>query len=315
MKRDDLVRETRQVLGRTGFFLTDSNTFTNEVFDLVGRRDATLVVVKCLLNGYSLTKEAAEQLLKVAHLLRGSPLVVSAHSTNGRLERGVVYLRYRAPLLSFDTLKDFLVEGVPPIAFAGPGGYFVQIDSVALRRARQARKLSLDALAREAGVSRRAIQLYEEGMSAAVEAAERIERFFGVSISVPLDPLTYHITPEDLEGGGQGASDFEAYVFKALEGMGYRVTQAARCPFDAMLEGASSRILGGVEVNAAHLSARAHSLAALARVAETDAVLFVSRGTNQSSIGGTPVVTRKELDAIGDSEEILEIIKQRKRDE
>jgi len=313
MKREELVRDTRQVLGRTGFFLTDPKLFTNEVFDLAARRDATLVVVRCLLNGYSLTKEAAEQLLKVAHLLQGTPLVVAAHSSHGKLEPGVIYLRYRAPLLSFQTLSDFLVEGVPPLAFAGPGGYFVQVDSVALRRARQARRLSLDALAREAGVSRRAIQRYEDGMSAAVEDAERLERFFGESITVPLNPFTYHVVPEAAEKTGEDVTGFEAYVFRALKGMGYTVTQTARCPFDAIVEAPPARILSGIEANSAQIPVRAQSLAALARVAETDVVLFVSRGMKQSSIAGTPVVTRKELESAEEGSDIMDIIKQRKK--
>ena len=150
-------------------------------------------------------------------------------------------------------------------------------------------------------------------MSAAVEAAERLERFFGESITVPINPFTYHIAPEAAEKGGAEVSDFEAYVFRALEGMGYRVTQAARCPFDAIVEAPPERILSGIEANAAHVPARAQSLAALARVAETDVVLFVTRELKRSSIAGTPVVTRRELEQAGDGSEIMDIIKQRKK--
>lgn len=315
MKREDVLGEVRQLLARTGFFSPEARLFASPVFDVVARRDASLVVVKCLLNGDALTREAAGQLLQVASMLRGSPLVVAARSSRGALEDGVVYLRHGTPLVSLKTVRNFLLEGVPPVAFAGPGGYFVPVDSGALRRARQARRLSLEALAREAGVSRRAIQLYEEGMSAAVEAADRLERFFGESITYAIDPFTYRLL--EREPGSPASSpqdDFEAYVLKALEGMGYKVLQAARCPFDALVERPGSRILSGIESHQAAVPGRARTLAAIARVAETDAVMFVPREMKTETIGGTPVVTRRELQLAESGDSIIEIIKQRRKE-
>jgi putative transcriptional regulator len=312
MRREDLVQELRQTLGRTGFFMTEPKLVANQVFDLVARRDATLIVAKGLLNGYSLTREGADALLQVAQLLRASPLVVALHSSRAPLEPGVIYLRYNVPLVSLQTLTDFLIEGVPPVAFAGPGGYFVSVDSYALRRARQQRKLSLDALAREVGLSRRAIQLYEEGMSAAVQAAERLEAFFGESITVPIDPFSYR------GAGGAGAGPegdvtaFEAYVYKTLEGMGWRVTQAVRCPFDAMAESPSARLLSAIEPHKARAAVRGRSIAGIARVAETEAVVFVGQDVGLENVDGTPVVTRRELARSGGSQEIWDLIRRRK---
>lgn len=314
MKRETVVQEVRLLLGRTGFFSHDAKLFVSPVFDIVARRDASLVVVKCLLNGDSMTGEMAERLLQAAAMLRASPLVVAARSSRGKLEDGVIYLRHGTPMVSLKTLKDHLVDGVPPIAFAGPGGYFVSIDSGALKRARQRRRLSLDALAREVGLSRRAVQLYEEGLGAAVDAAERIERFFGESLTVPLDPFTYRAGAAGPDAGGGGTENaFESYVVKALEGMGYRVTPAARCPFDAVVERPGARLLSGIESAPSAVPARARTLAAIAQVAETDAVMFVSREVKTDSIGGTPVVTRRELQRADSAEEIFDIIKQRRR--
>jgi putative transcriptional regulator len=315
MKRDDVLGEVRQLLTRTGFFSPEARLFASPVFDIVARRDASLVVVKCLLNGDALTSEVAGQLLQVAGMLRGSPLVVAARSSRGALEDGVVYLRHGTPLVSLKTIRDFLLEGVPPVAFAGPGGYFVPVDSGALRRARQLRHLSLEALAREAGVSRRAIQLYEEGMSAAVDAADRLERFFGESITFAIDPFTYHLIQGEPGAAPESAQDdFEAYVLKALEGMGYKVLQAARCPFDALVEKPGSRILSGIESHQAAVPGRSRTLAAIARVAETDAVMFVPRELKKETIGGTPVVTRRELQRADSGDSIIEIIKQRRKE-
>ncbi len=312
MRREELVQELRQVLGRTGFFMTGPKLVANQLFDIVARRDATLIVAKCLTNGYSLSREGAEQLLQVAQLLRASPVVVSVRSSSGKLEAGVIYLRYNVPLLSLQTLRDYLIEGVPPVAFAGPGGYFVSVDSLALRRARQHHKLSLDALARKVGLSRRAIQLYEEGMSAAVDAAERLEGFFGESITVPIDPFAYRTEPGAAFGHEGDVTGFEAYVFSTLEGMGWRVTQAVRCPFDALAEAPRSRLLSAIEPHKSRAAVRGRSIAGIARVAETDAVVFVGEDVKVESVAGTPVVTRRELADSGGSEEIWDLIRRRK---
>ncbi len=313
MKRENVVQEVRVLLARTGFFSPDAKLFVSPVFDVVARRDASLVVVKCLLNGDSMSGEAAERLMQAAAMLRGSPLVVAARATRGKLEDGVIYLRHGAPMISLKTLKDHLLDGVPPIAFAGPGGYFVSMDSAHLKRARQRRHLSLDALAREVGVSRRAVQLYEEGMSAAVAAAERIERFFGESLTVPLDPFTYRALSEGSPGSpGEAEGAFETSVVRALEGMGYRVTPAARCPFDAIVKRPGARLLSGIEAAPSAVAPRARTLAAIAQVAETDAVMFVSREGSADSIAGTPVVTRRELQRADSAEEIFDIIKRRR---
>ena len=314
MKRETVVQEVRTLLARTGFFSHDAKLFVSPVFDVVARRDASLIVVKCLLNGDSLTGASAEPLMQAAAMLRASPLVVAARSSKGKLEDGVIYLRHGTPMVSLKTLRDFLVDGVPPIAFAGPGGYFVSMDSGALKRARQRRRLSLEAVAREVGVSRRAIQLYEEGLGAAVDAAERIERFFGEALTVPLDPFTYRAVAESAHAGPGGGEDaFEAYVVRALTGMGYRVTPAVRCPFDAIVERPGARLLSGIESAPSAVATRARTLAAIAQVAETDAVMFVSREVPHDSIGGTPVVTRRELQRADSAEEIFDIIKQRRK--
>lgn len=312
MRRDELVQQLRQVLGRTGFFMTEPKLIANQVFDLVARRDATLIVAKGLVNGYSLTRENAEQLLQVAGLLKASPIVVSVHSSRGSLEPGVIYLRYNVPLVSLQTLIDYLIDGVPPLAFAGPGGYFASVDSNALRRARQQRKLSLEALAREVGLSRRAIQLYEQGMSAAVDAAQRLEAFFGQSITVPIDPFTYRTQAASAPGAEGEVTAFEAYVVRTLEGMGWRVTQAVRCPFDAVAEAPSARLLSAIELERSRAALRGRSIAGIARVAETDAVVFLGQDAKVESIDGTPVVTKRELERSGGADEIWDLIRRRK---
>src|SRR3989304_1669875 len=101
------------------------------------------------------------------------PLVVGERSGTGPLEDGVIYSRFGVPILARQTFVEFLEDGVPPFVFSAPGGLYVRLDTEALRRAREERQISLGTLADVAGVSRRTIQMYPEGVAAAGDIAPR----------------------------------------------------------------------------------------------------------------------------------------------
>ena len=108
----------------------------------------------------------------LADSLEGAPVVIGTHSGAGKLEPGVVYSRFDVPMISVETFDDFFKEGVPPFIFAAPGGFYVRIDTDILKTARE-QGITLGQLAEAAGVSRRTIQMYEEGMGTVIDVALR----------------------------------------------------------------------------------------------------------------------------------------------
>src|SRR3989442_10053587 len=158
---------------------------------MVARRDDTLLIVKVFQNVDALSKETAQELKAIARTLDGSPLVVGERSGTGALEDGVIYSRFGVPILCRSTLLEFLEEGVPPFLFSAPGGLYVRLDATALRRMRDERGLSLGALAEIAGVSRRTIQMYLEGMAATLDVAMRLEDVLSESLALPVDPFAF----------------------------------------------------------------------------------------------------------------------------
>src|SRR3989442_8668968 len=122
-------------------------------------------MVKVLLNVDSFSKQGAEELRMIATTLNGAPLLIGERSGAGSLEDGVIYARSGVPILSRQTFIDFFEEGVPPFIFSAPGGLYVKLDGEALRRARDAKQISLGALAEVAGVSRRAVRVDLAGMA------------------------------------------------------------------------------------------------------------------------------------------------------
>jgi putative transcriptional regulator len=312
MKRDRVLEETRKGLAKTGFFLSHPHGERGLCFDLVARRDDTLLIVKVLQNVDALSKETAHELLGISRILEGSPIVVGERAGTGPLEDGVLYTRFGVPILSRRTLADFLEEGVPPFLFSAPGGLYARLDTQALRRLREEREVSLGTLADMAGVTRRTIQMYLEGMSATMDVALRLEEFLHESLVLPVDPFGLHADRGGDEAPAQPLEGFERELFARLQHLGYAVLPTARSPFDALSSKATTTLLTGVGDADSALDRKAEVVSNISRVVEKDSVMFVVRRPVRRSIRGIPVIAREELRRMKDSDDVEEMISERK---
>ncbi|TLZ48879.1 MAG: transcriptional regulator [Methanobacteriota archaeon] len=312
MGRRQLIDEVRDVLAKTGFYLSEKHDRRGLSFDVVARRDDLLLMLKILQNVDAFGKANAEELRLIATTLGGSPIVVGERSGSGALEEGVIYSRFGVPIVSTDTFTDLFEEGVPPFMFSAPGGLYVRLDSEALRTARESRGVSLGTLAEVAGVSRRTIQMYLEGMSATVDIALRLEEFLGESLVVPVDPFAYSKETGDTLRGFEAFERFEQDVFRKLQTLGYNVLPTVRCPFEAFAT-RESLFLTGVPDRGERVEDKAHVMSNISSVVEKDAVLFVEIHTSAQSIGGTPLIKKSELRRIRDRDEIEDLIAERRK--
>src|SRR2546425_2185364 len=62
VNRERLLDEVRQVLAKTGFYLSEKTNTRGLSFDAVARRDEVLLLVKVLLNVDAFSKASAEEL-------------------------------------------------------------------------------------------------------------------------------------------------------------------------------------------------------------------------------------------------------------
>ena len=311
--RDELVKEIRGVLAKGGFFLSDPHNIRSISFDIVARRDKQLLIVKVLTNIDSLSAEDAEQLRVLAKSLDGSPMVVGLHSGGGKLDDGILYSRFGIPIMSKVTFEEHVLEGVPPFVYAAPGGLYVRLDGDLIRQIRIERNISLGTLADAAGVSRKAIKMYECGMGAMIEIAAKIEEFLNEPIVVPLNPFSYSVeiartlkTFDDFKGLNRD-------VFEMLKELGYSVTPTIRCPFDALASEDEFLLLTGIGGDPALTERKARIVGNISRVTEKKSVIFVPRKTSFKEIEGTPLITKDELRKADDSDDVIELILQREK--
>ena len=320
--RGNWIERIRSLLERAGFYVADTHGVRPSSFDLAARRDATLLLLKVLKNIDALDAEEARRLHELGALFPAVVLVIGQSSGVSELESGVVYTRYDVPIVNEETLKDYLEKGVPPYLYASPGGTFAPVDGARLRVLRSGRGLSLGGLASVAGVSRRAIPLYEDGAGAEVTVIERIEEYLGEPIVRPI--LLFEATlprpgerTEEEEPGPEVAERMRApsgdpwrdRVLCQLDDMGLDVTVTSRAPFDALARTPDILLaaLGSLRT-ALH---RAEVLHGLARVAEGHALFVVRERVHRPSIGGLAVLSDSELKRHRDPDELLDEIAER----
>jgi putative transcriptional regulator len=308
-----MIDVAREVLAKTGFYLSERMDTRRISFDLIARRDDMLLVTKVLLNIDSMGRKRSQELKMIASCLEGAPLLLADRSGAGKLENGAIYSRFGIPILSMGTFRDIFLEGVPPFMFSAPGGLYVKLDGSVIRSAREHKNISLGTLAEIAGVSRRTIQMYEDGMGATVDVALKLEEFLGVPIVQAVDP--FHLRPDadDIMTSWNQLDQFDRDVFNHLSQLGYSIVPTIRCPFDAETRDRKVILLTGLEREQADLSTKAKVVANISSVVEKDSVIFVRRLVMKENIEGTPIIRKEELKKLKNRDAMLDLISERKK--
>jgi putative transcriptional regulator len=308
--RADLIEQVRATMARAGFAVSERCDLRPVSFDLVARRDQDLLILKVLTNVDALSEPIADEMKVLCKFLGARPVMVGLRAGTGNLEPGVVYARHGIPIVTPETLTAYVLHGDAPVVFAAPGGFYVTMDAAALRAARERMSLSLGVMAQIAGVSRRAIQMYEEGMSASIDAAMRLEEFLQSDLIRPhdpfraFDPATFEPPKAEADAG---QDPVEAIILRLLQGLGYEVRSTRRAPFNALSTQDKTTYLTGLGEDSPQLRRRARVVTSVSRITERPGFFVVER-TTRTEIEGMPVVTRQELDRLNDPEKILELI-------
>lgn len=313
MDRMQLIDDVRAILAKAGFYLSEKHNERGISFDVIARKDNVLLIVGIFTNADYTRQDNARELQILADALDGSAIFVALRGGKRPLEQGVIYSRRGIPLVSPDTLSDLFLEGIPPYVFSAPGGFYVSIDSELLHQVRIDKKISLGALAEIAGVSRKAIQKYEEGMGVDLDVALRIEEFFGTDMIMPLNPLEYSVECLEDLGDVEEMDDFQRYIHDTLSSFGFDLVCIQRCPFEAITSDDDFIILSGMHSHAdPSLRSKAKIVNNLSNVTEKESVIFIEDRYNKSCLEGTPIIARKELVYMETKREIFRLIRERR---
>ena len=301
-----MLREIREILARGGFEIGEP-LFKSISFDLIARGRDRLLILKALINIDALRSEIARELKILAKELEASPIVIGKRSAMGEILDGVIYSRHGIPILSLDTFKDFIIEGEYPMVYASPGGFYVNINGELLRKIRIDRGISLGQLAKVAGVSRKTIQLYEEGMNATVNSALRLEDYLNVPLIETIDILDFNRYEE--ERYPYTPRNYEDIYQKLIE-IGYDVFFTFKCPFEALSKDNRDIFLTGIGRDTKKIRYKALNLKILTHILEKEAFIIVEK-SKYEEIEGVPIIEKEELMEINRKEEIRKMVRER----
>jgi putative transcriptional regulator len=314
MRREELLGEVRDTLIKAGFYVSELFSIRPIGFDLVTRRDNSLLIIKVLTNIDAMSEEVAKELRTLSILLKGCPLLIGQHSGLGKLTDDVVYDRFGIQAITSETLKSNLLDGMPLEVYAAPGGLYINLDQKKIKKLRNEQNISLGSFARELKVSRRTVQMYEEGMNASIEVAIRIENSLGDNVTCPIDILKSPISRKKIKTvplEPEGFRKFQYEVFSILEKVGYRVIPLERAPFEAVSKDRKKILLTCVDEYNKKLLKKAQVVSSISKITERHAVLITDKDIKKTSIEGTPLIVKKELKKIRGPEEILELVLER----
>ncbi len=315
MDRTGLLSDLREFLGTAGFSISDPYSIRLPGFDLVARRDDTLLIIKVLTNIDALSEEVGNELRALAYLLKATPLLIGEKNGMNVLEDDVVYFRFGIQTVTVSTLKNHILDQDPVRAYAAPGGLYVNLDQEKIRRLRKEKNISLGSFAHQVRVSRRTVQMYEDGMSARIDIADRIEEMFQQSVSMPIDLLKPLIIQTkqlpSYQKQKNHKKELEHEVFTFLQNIGYNIIPMDRCPFEALSKDKEKILLTCVQEYNKKLVERAQFISSISKIIEKHAVVFTDRDTIKKNLQGTPLIGRKELKKIHDPEDVFALILER----
>jgi putative transcriptional regulator len=314
MRRTELLGEVRDTLMKAGFYVSELYSMRSIGFDLVARRDNSLLIIKVLTNIDAMSEDIAGELRKLSILLKGCPLIIGQKSGAGTLQDNAVYDRFGIQAITSETLKTHFLEGMPLEVYAAPGGLYVNLDKDKIKKLRTEQNISIGSFARSLKVTRRTVQMYEDGMNASVEVVLRIEDILGENITLPIDLLRHKKIEKPTQVTSlesEGFRKFQREVFSILEKVGYKVIPLERCPFEAVSQDKKKILLTCVDEYNKKLLQKAQAVGSISKVTEKHAVLIIDKDVHKKSIEGTPLIVRKELKKVRGPEEILDLVLER----
>lgn len=301
MSYERLLQTVTSILIMAGYAVSERCGMRPRSFDLIARRDDELLVIKGVVHIDSMSEEIAHELAAIAHFLKGKPLVVGEKTRDTELERGAVYLRYGIVSTSVMTLYDSLVEEVPPLVYAQPGGLYVNIDGDLLRNLREESRMSLGDLASALGVSRRTISKYESGMGTTLDIACRMEEIFDTALVEAIDLLS-HSNPFQ-----EGVPERPEEHPSGFNRIGVEYFSTRNAPFEGLAFYGDDTILT-VYGAAQKVMRRAALIANLSDITNSRAVCVIKGYNKQKRVGIALIIGESEFESLESGSDLINLI-------
>jgi putative transcriptional regulator len=159
-------------------------------FDFAARKDNKTLLIKIHSDVDTFSHQDATELKTIADHVSAASLIISQKTHDKPLEDDTVYSRHAIFVVTEKTIKNVALQTANPLVYAGPGGYFVEINGPLVEKRRRELGISLGKLADMIGVSRRTLYGYERDMAkASVKSAYNLAKTLGIPVAKPINIL------------------------------------------------------------------------------------------------------------------------------
>ena len=219
--KQGLIDEVGILLLKRGFTV---KSLTRGCFDLVARKDITILLIKMLEDADSISEEYAIAMRKVSSYIDASPVII-AKTAGSYLEDGVVYSRFGVYTLNYHTFSSVL-QNTLPFILSNRAGLTASVIGEKLKRKREESGYSLGEVSRKVGVSKRMIAKYESGLAdVSVNKAYPLYKIFGSGIFRKINILeSWKAVPESKK----------SEVAKKYANLGFEADDTKKVPFDVI---------------------------------------------------------------------------------
>ena len=303
------ARPPEDVLKEAGFNVSEKCCSRPSCFDFAARKNGTLILVKVQLDIDNLSLGDSLELKAISECVSAASLLVGERAREKPLEDDTVYSRYEVSTVTPKTFESTIISKTYPLIHAGPGGYYVEIHSEAIKRRRQELGLSVGEMAEMVGISRRTLYGYERGMAkASVTAAYNLIYTLGFPVAKPINLFERSRKQRKCF---LAAAKFAIAKSKLVQKIFRKftrchITTVKKAPFDFVITVPEEkmRIIGGVANNKEQeLNKRVDEILSVSRVVRAHPILITEE--RKPSKKDILCICKEELSKIKSPEDLI----------
>ncbi|MBI2546973.1 MAG: helix-turn-helix domain-containing protein [Candidatus Aenigmarchaeota archaeon] len=282
----------------------DFETFvTHGSFDLVAKREH-LFLIKNLLNIDALDESHALDLRATSYFLSAYPLVISQRNNRDHLGDDMVYTRFDISVMTPQLFKSMLEEEDLVVTHSSKGRHTQEINAFALKEKRLERNLTLEELADQVGISKKAMyEIENKRVNPQKDTVRRLERLLGAELALPFEMKhteSVYIKPK---------GNFQRDVSAEFSRIGIDNSSVNSTPFEIIAKGNSS-IITSLSNTPSEIKNNVGELRQLSVIFSSRSIL-VSKSSASKNMDGIPVLLESELLELQSSKHLHEIIDER----
>lgn len=303
------ARPPEDVLKEAGFNVSEKCCSRPSCFDFAARKNGTVILVKVQLDIDNLSLGDSLELKAISECVSAASLLVGERAREKPLEDDTVYSRYEVSAVTPKTFESTIISKNYPLIHAGPGGYYVEIHSEAIKRRRQELGLSVGEMAEMVGISRRTLYGYERGMTkASVTAAYNLIYTLGFPVAKPINVFE---RSREQRKCFLAAAKFAIAKSKLVQKIFRKftrchITTVKKAPFDFVITVPEEkmRIIGGVANNKEQeLNKRVDEILSVSRVVRAHPILITEE--RKPSKKDILCICKEELSKIKSPEDLI----------